>query len=218
MTTVHETKVKCGFCRKSSTQLAMLSTNSFGPPDCDLRPPEMHRSTMNMWLQLCPHCGYSAPALSESPRDTEILKSPTYQALLTDDRFPPLARRFLARALILEARDAVGTANALLSAAWACDDEGLDELASECRMRFVSTVARARPLAGPEDDLAWSAVTIDALRRAGDFAQSDKACVEVLARDGVPGPMRALLEFQRRLIANADRGCHTTDECAAPLP
>lgn len=41
------TNNKCAVCGKESEQITLASTNTFGSPDLDLRPPEMKRSTMS---------------------------------------------------------------------------------------------------------------------------------------------------------------------------
>ena len=61
----------CYVCGKMSEQMVLVSTNQFGYPDLDLRPPEMERSTMDWWIEECPHCGYVAPDLSEKTAITK---------------------------------------------------------------------------------------------------------------------------------------------------
>ena len=58
--------VKCAVCGEESFQTGLASSNEFGSPDLDTRPPEMYRSTMNMWLQRCPRCNYVAEDLNDS--------------------------------------------------------------------------------------------------------------------------------------------------------
>ena len=58
MTTMFRQKYKCAVCGTEKEFYGIASTNSFGSPDLDLRPPEMQRSTMGQWIQQCPKCGY----------------------------------------------------------------------------------------------------------------------------------------------------------------
>ncbi len=58
MSTFREFKKKCTICGTESKFNIITSTNSFGSPDLDLRPPEMRRSTMWLWIQRCPCCNY----------------------------------------------------------------------------------------------------------------------------------------------------------------
>ena len=71
MTTLDEAKKKCAVCGKISAHFEVTSTNTFGAPDLDTRPPEMMRSTMDMWVQECPSCGYLSGG-SEKLREGEV--------------------------------------------------------------------------------------------------------------------------------------------------
>ncbi len=66
MTTLEDTEVTCAICAKKSKHTTVGSTNAFGAPDLDLRPPEMERSTMEFWLQECPSCGYVSYEIDEA--------------------------------------------------------------------------------------------------------------------------------------------------------
>ena len=61
MTIIKDIETECSVCGETTEQPVLMSTNSWGYPDLDLRPPEMQRSTMHVWIQECPHCGYSFP-------------------------------------------------------------------------------------------------------------------------------------------------------------
>ena len=79
MTIIRNFDQKCSVCAKSSPQPVLTSTNSFGYPDLDLRPPEMQRSTMGTWIHECPHCGYVAGSLEEeSDISEDFLKGDEY--------------------------------------------------------------------------------------------------------------------------------------------
>jgi hypothetical protein len=99
VTVLGSLNVRCRHCGANSEQTVMVSTSTFGAPDLDLRPAEMKRSSMAAWLQLCPHCGYCVPHISEGVPEGSVLTSDSYRATLRDERYPELARRFLAHAL-----------------------------------------------------------------------------------------------------------------------
>jgi hypothetical protein len=65
MTTYAEETVVCGACGHAFTHGALNSTNAFGSPDLDPRPPEMQRSTMHAWIHRCPSCGYCSEDASK---------------------------------------------------------------------------------------------------------------------------------------------------------
>src|SRR5579871_4989485 len=102
MTTYAPTTVTCANCGKKSEQYLLTSSNKFGSSDLDLRPPPMMRDTMRVWLQQCPHCQYIAPNLEQMSGDSKRLRSAEYKTILANGRFPDLARRFLAHALLFE--------------------------------------------------------------------------------------------------------------------
>ena len=66
---------KCVLCDREYEYRELASTNAFGACDLDLRPPEMKRSTMPLWVEECPFCGYISSDVSKLPVDaTEIRK------------------------------------------------------------------------------------------------------------------------------------------------
>ncbi len=74
MTIIDQFEKKCQVCGKTSMHPVLMSTNSFGYPDLDLRPAPMQRDTMDTWLDECPHCGYVASSLEiKLPRLVEAV-------------------------------------------------------------------------------------------------------------------------------------------------
>ena len=213
MTMLASDSVRCGNCGASSEHTVLMSTNAFGSPDLDLRPPEMKRSTMDTWLQLCPQCGYCAPDLSQSPADPAVLRSAAYRAALRSADFPELARRFLAYALTAGVSDPAAAAHAYLQAAWVCDDAGRGEQAAKCRRQSAAWFRQCKPFASDEQGVGTGAVLVDVLRRGGQFAEATGECQAALASPAATGVIRKVLEFQLRLVASADTGAHEVSEC-----
>ena len=84
-----------------------------------------------------------------------------FRALLNDASHPPLARRFLAWALVLEETGALhAAAEATLQAAWVADDLAKPDLA---RLWRLEAVALWR--SGPALDSEQQVRVVDALRR-----------------------------------------------------
>jgi hypothetical protein len=214
MTMILNEPVQCGHCKKTTEHPVLMSTNAFGYSDLDLRPPEMQRSTMNTWLQLCPGCGFCAPELSEVPADPAVLVSEPYRAALQATEFPALARRFLAYALAHESSDPAQAAQSFLQAAWACDDAGQVEQAVEARRRSATWFRRCQPFADDEAGITQWVVLVDVLRRSGQFAEAAAECQGALASPGARDMIREVLEYQQRLIAEADPGAHDLSACA----
>jgi hypothetical protein len=211
MTTYFRRESTCANCGKPSEHHVLGSTNAFGSADLDLRPPPMQRSTMNAWLQECPHCHYIAPEVAEREGDLSIVNSQGYADVLADLRYPELARRFLAHAL-LNAADPALAGHSRLRAAWVCDDAHNAEAATECRTAAAADMAQTKPFPDDQQGATRGAILVDVLRRAGQFEEADAECQELLGRTSAQGIIRQVLEAQRRLIAQKDTAGHTVAE------
>jgi len=96
MTTFDELPVTCAVCGTTSVHPILMSTNSFGSPDLDLRPAEMQRSTVWMWVQRCPQCGYCADSLDKAGDGADaVTASASYREQLVDPGLPELAVSFV---------------------------------------------------------------------------------------------------------------------------
>ena len=83
MSTFFEETKCCVICNKLSEQTQIGSTNSFGSCDLDLRPPEMQRSTMCHWIEVCPYCGYVANNISMELDESDAKKQKRFGKLFT---------------------------------------------------------------------------------------------------------------------------------------
>ena len=215
MTTRAAEVVTCANCGAESEQAVVMSTNEFGSPDLDLRPPEGRRSTIDTLLQLCPGCGRVAYELEEADPAVlpGVLASEAYRAALVSAEHPKLSRRFLAFAVAMEAAGDIRAAGqALLHAAWVCDDAGVEEAAAGCRRQAAEAWSR---FGGGADDSACATVAaqrVDALRRAGDHEEAAAACEAALGMPGAKSFLGEVLRFQKRLIEEGDAGRHTVAE------
>ncbi len=213
MTTLATHVFSCGLCGESSEYTVLLSTNAFGSPDLDLRPPEMQRSTMHTWLQLCPHCGYCAPDISTAPADALAYRAQEYLAALNREDYPDLARRFLAYAHAAGASDPASAGHAFLHAAWVCDDAGRRHQSAECRKWAAECFRRCKPFSHSDEGLGTGAVLVDVLRRCGQFEEASAECAALVAVPGATGVLRDVLQFQQGLIAKADLGVYLVSDC-----
>jgi hypothetical protein len=195
MTTLNSEHVLCRNCGQEREQTILLSTNAFGSPDLDLRPPGMQRSTIEVRLQCCPGCGHCTPDLSKGKSDSALVASPEYRGILDDERFPELAGRFLARALLVAGSDLGEAAHWRLCAAWARDDAEMNQGAMQCRHAAAALFEQQRPFGDGEGGLSQGAVFIDVLRRAGQFEQAAAECESLLTRQAAVDVLRQVLEF-----------------------
>jgi hypothetical protein len=167
---------------------------------------------MARWLQACPHCGYAAPDIAEAhPAAAQAVAAAPYRALIADTAHPVLARRFLAWAHVLEETGALhAAAEATLHAAWVADDLNRDDLARLWRREAVALWR-----SGPALDAEQSVRVIDALRRAGDFAEAE-AAAEALAASDPPEAVAQVAALEARLITAEDGGRHSIASAIAP--
>lgn len=224
MTTIFEITEQCLVCGTVSSHAEIGSTNAMGFSDLDTRPPEMRRSTMEMWVRECPKCGYCAESLEEGGEAEAVRKivlSPEYRKQLKKRSFPRLANRFLCRAMILEAQGVYGAAGwAALSAAWACDDSWENyqktdvrkkmETSSLCRQRATELFILAQKNGDEfaEGDGVQEAILADVLRRSEWFDAAVKSCLAGLEKQPEEIIQKILL-FEKKLAEERDVYCYT---------
>ncbi|MBR0652785.1 hypothetical protein GXW78_24225 [Roseomonas terrae] len=205
-------QVACGVCGRESRQPPFSSPLPEQAPDLDLRPGEPVRSTMLRWLQQCPHCHYTAPAIARAhPGAAAAVSAAPFRALIQDSTHPPLARRFLAWGHVLEETGALhAAAEATLQAAWVADDLGRPDLAQAWRQDAVALWRSGPPL-----DAEQTVRVVDALRRAEAWDDADATASELIQLS----PSEAVshvIALERRLVAARDAGRHTVASALPP--
>lgn len=214
MTTYMDKEMQCACCGTQTSILALGSTNAFGSPDLDLRPPPMERDTMGQWVTSCPSCGYCASDIKEiEPKAKLVVTSPDYRALINSG-MDPLVSKFRRQAMIADALDDLTTAaHALKHAAWAADDAKNDPVATESRILAAEKFGLLKNGIGwPASDVGTlEAVTTDLWRRAERWDNARWWANEGLRLPGI-GFVKQVLLFQLTLIENNDQGCHRIAE------
>lgn len=186
MTTVNKIDMKCGVCGATSTHRVLMSTNSIGSPDLDLRPAGMHRDTIGMWMKECPHCGYVARNLREkSGISRDFLESDRYLTCDGIEFNSRLSPGFYRRHLILdETGDIEGSFFNLIQCSWTCDDADDTENAKNMRKLAVQKsdeiISRTDD---PEDKSTILVIRADLLRRIGEFAQVRREYMDLILGD-----------------------------------
>ncbi|WP_194152319.1 hypothetical protein [Muricoccus nepalensis] len=205
-------EVRCAVCGTASRQTRFRAMPPESAPDLDLRPGEPLRSTMAAWLQQCPHCGYVAPEIAHAhPAAIEAVGTAPFRALIADTTHPPLSRRFLAYAYVLEETGALhAAAEATLQAAWAADDARKPDLARAWRGEAVALWR-----AGPPLDAEQTIRVVDALRRAEAFDDA-RATADQLAATHPPDAVAGVAALEQRLIGLEDSGRHTVASALPP--
>ena len=209
------TESRCVICELGSKQESLASTNMFGSPDLDTRPPEMRRSTMEYWLQQCPHCGYCAAHISKDVGITRaFIESPTYQEQRFNPRFPALANAFLCKSILEETTGELSSAAwSAIHAAWVSDDYDEPAAAATCRRRALDLWKRgaANGQALTENSEVDISITADLLRRVGEH-ESVRLLVSDALNEITDETIRKLLRYQHTLASREDTACHTVED------
>jgi hypothetical protein len=215
MTRVCRKTISCAVCGTGSEQRMISSTHAFGSRDLDTRPPVMPRSSISLWVQRCPECGYCASNLAEDrPGAKTVVTNPKYKEQLADAAYPDRANSFLCKAMIEEVGGGKSKAAwAVIHAAWVCDDADKPEQAAVCRRKAAQRMVQTEnggETSGEEED-GRTAILVDLLRRSGQFEQAGRVIEERIS--GIKEEnIRKVLLFQRTLIASSDSACHRIDE------
>ena len=207
MTMISNYNMECSVCGETSEQRVLSSTNSFGYPDLDFRPPEMKRSTMRFWIQECPNCGYVASYLSnelEIPKD--FLKTDEY---LNCDGFEftsNLSKKFYKAYLIFhKSNNLERSLLNLQHCAWKCDDEE-DPLAVDVRKMGIAIIDE---MLESESEEALILIKADFLRRCGLFDELIRE-FEGITLDC--DEYNQVIQYQIEKARQKDDACYTTEE------
>lgn len=215
-----EQEKHCAVCGNTTKQIDILSTNAFGSPDLDTRPPEMQRSTIDTWIQICRWCGYCASDISKNtPNASDVIQSDPYKLQLNNDDLPPLTNAFLCFALLNERIGDYAQAGwAAVHAAWTCDDAGFSSEAQTCRARAAAFLQKATESHQrfAEEACVEKGVLADLLRRSGQFELALNMAEEGLQRNP-GGVISDVLQFQRILATKRDVACHTIEEAIGEM-
>ena len=200
--------VRCAVCGARSEQLVLISSNTFGSPDLDLRPPEMERSTMCYWVQKCPRCGYVAENLEKIPKiNAPFLKTEEYKKCLGLTFQSKLAKMFFQQYLIqVVEKDTEKAFYAALHAAWACDDAEDEENAVFCRKYALAELDKLLEKAENETLTVQRA---DLLRRAGLF---DQVIEEYENKYFSNDTLNRVIFFQVDRSYAQDTACYTVED------
>jgi hypothetical protein len=107
MTTIERITVTCAVCGEESQHTELSSTNAFGSPDLDLRPPPMKRQTVRLWVQACPLCGYVSDSIAQADDQVrDAMRTAEWKSLtgLPDDFSPETLEQMAQRLGRMKAR------------------------------------------------------------------------------------------------------------------
>ena len=206
MSSIIDIERKCWVCGEMSEQAGLASTNRFGSPDLDLRPPEMERSTMEWWLEECPHCGYVANDLSEKTDITkDWLKNNQYSSCDNRNFASTLVEKFYKYYLINMINNNHKSAfYAVLHAAWACDDVEDVDNAMYCRQKALEELSQF--VVNNDEKETLLLVRADLLRRTRQF---DLLVKEYEGQIFSEELLNKIATFQVEKAKKQDTACYT---------
>ena len=211
MTTFFSDTKKCAVCGKEHKYNLLGSTNAMGPCDLDLRPPEMQRSTMRLWLESCPFCGYVSGDIRELPegasldRVRDIIGTKEYKScegVLFENTISPIFYKNYMLAVAFG--DVTGAFRSLLRAAWGADDSMEKENAKLCREKALPFLEKMIAETPENDNLR--VLKADVLRRSGNFGAVVQEYDTVVLQDDF---LNRIIRFQVERARAQDDGCYT---------
>lgn len=208
MTIIRDLDQECPLCGKLSPQPMLSSTNTQDYPDLDLRPAEMQRSTMFMWVLECPHCGYVAPTFRRETKITEeFLKSESYMACDGIEFIGKLSKKFYRAYLIAkEEQNSTACFFNLLHCAWDCDDKN-DENAVKMRKLALDQFDDLKY--DDEEKKNYLAIKADLLRRSGQFDQLIEEFSDIVIGEEI---YDNVIQFQIEKALEKDTKCYTVGD------
>lgn len=217
MTTIEMETLTCALCGAQEEHTVLNSTNTYGSPDLDCRPPPMQRWTINMWAQECAACGYAAPNVDAAePGAREVVESEAYRTIDAGD---VLATRFLRVARLADARgDTDGACEWTLIAVWALDDaedvEGARALREQAIGLFKAALTSRTAEANTERALIRRMQLLDIFRRARQWDDAVAHAQGMIDDTGAPGHFRNIARFGKRLAEQRDDSRRTIEEAS----
>ena len=215
MSLIYGEDVECVICNEISNQAVIVSTNVFGSPDLDTRPPEMERSNIEYEIQRCPSCGYCSSDLSKCHENTkDIVDSQRYKTIIANDLLPEVASSFLALSYEYEQNNQMGDSVwSAIHASWICDDEEILEASKNCRKQALSLIDKAGSYEKLLSDQvgATEVIAIDLMRRVGMFSKGLKLVKSTKVKD-VDEVIFKVIDYEEKLIEMKDVESHTISE------
>ncbi|MEH6628619.1 MAG: hypothetical protein V7739_19445 [Motiliproteus sp.] len=212
MTTSSLRTKNCALCGSTVACPVLRSTNAFGSPDLDLRPPEMERSSMGLWLQECETCNYVAVDISKSADNARnIVTSDDYKQI-SDVKISNLGSKFLRHALLCG--NPKSRALSQLKAAWTCDDDHNDVVAATIRTAAADELLGVIDGNLSAENINTVFVLIDILRRCSRFDDAQCLILSLKENPEVKNNeiLTKLVGFQSTLCSAKDKACYTVSE------
>ena len=213
MSTIHQFRVQCVICSKTSEHYKITSYSSFGSPDLDFRPPPMYRGTMSYWIEECPYCGYINVSI-EHPIDLshgEIKKArEEIETGYVWESEHDKAKQFAIFGAMLAktGQHHEAASKQFLRSAWFFDDKNEMSEATHWRMKAIEQAEIFFLKQGTKDSKNMICIYADMLRRAGCFWTVFK--LDEYELDSIFHIK--LIKYQKDLAMKGDRTAHELAE------
>lgn len=217
MSTLYLTEKRCYHCNTPGRypQIDPYIT-IIGPKDLDGRPAHIQRSSVYIWVQRCPNCGYCTQDISSGDQFVkEIVESQEYQSQLNDPDYPETANAFLVHTFFMLHDNLYADAGwDAAFASWICDDNGFDINARKCRLMAIQYFSEAKK-SGQQfapTSVEESLYLVDLYRRCSMFTEALNLCNEELKQEYLDEKYLNLLLYEKELIESSDVLCHNDIE------
>lgn len=209
MSSINNSKFTCAVCGSKNEYGVIMSTNTFGGSmDLDTRPPGIKRSTMYLWVQECPNCGYvSAEVSDKTAVASDYLKTEEYMTCNGLDIKSDLAKKFYKHYMIsMKTGKTKEAFYASLYAAWASDDTEDIETANICRKQCVELISEMKDTSMGQTFLVMKA---DLLRRMGSFDDVISEYDDMYIEDEL---LQKIIEFEVAKSKEKDLSVYKVDD------
>lgn len=238
MSCIIDINTTCAICGTKSEQRLVASTFQYYLPDLDTRPGEMSRSTMHLWIEKCPHCGYISTDLSKEPLLSKevvhsIIESDEYKNCLNVD-FPSKAAKDFYRCAYIQketleklpkiqrffkkrkiSKDCFWR---LMWCAWECDDYGEEysELAKKVRLLSIPYLRNSFSRWQDEEEYDSNLlVLVDLYRRTDQFDSVIKYLTDEklsIISKFKRSTHRKIAQFQLEKAKEKDNSCYSLED------
>ena len=209
MTQLIEVTYVCAVCGEKVGFMGLGSTNSFGKPDLDMRPPGMERSTLGIDYQLCGNCGYVSYTISApvSDRVKNYVLSPEYQKKAAEEvphDYIHIKRYRNMCDILLYDQKYSEAFHAIMNAAWAADDISDNDCAVKLRKEALYLLENT-PAKDHFTADTLTLLTADLYRRIGNFDEVIDLCSDYQTENPF---IVDSLAYERELAAKKDTAAH----------
>lgn len=209
MTTCDERTVKCANCGKKQKVSMLMSTNTMGPCDFDLRPAPMKRYTLSMCIEFCEKCEYGSHDIgSISEKGKDVLGTKEYHDFIHSFVESKTVMAYLGDYYIKKEEGRYREAYyAMKSVSWLLDDKRSAK-AKEARILALECFDKCSEREFPIDE---HIAKTDILRRAGKFDEAIAFAKELLTKVNNDLLVK-ILECEIKYASDKDTRCHSLGE------